>query len=277
MFKPPLTTADRSEFERRYALWAELHARFGSARSYPYAWRMPDLARDEGPKARFRAALALAQTLYAMGRFDEALAALPGSDRPGDAGLTAQSRCLRAHCFWLRGDTGTALAEAERGAYPDRLALLQSQAVFRYLMDDSASPRFAEYLQAAEAGGGEHAAWAGLLADWASPENGVGVSRIHAALAWLRIHRPAKAAEGEAIHAEARFRRTPAEALVWLDHALEQCEKFGQHHLKARLLRRKSLALEASGQLGEAGRFLELARETAQRQGAWRYLRDMAP
>jgi hypothetical protein len=203
--------------------------------------------------------------------------ALPENDSPGDAGLTAQSRCLRARCLWLRDEVDAALAEVERVAYPDRLALLQSRAAFRFLTDDPASSQLAEYLQAAEAAGGEHAAWAGLLADWAGPEDKAGLLRAHAALAWLRIHAPAKGAEGEAIHAEARFRRRPAQALVWLDHALEQCEKFGQHHLKARLLHRKSLALEASGQLGEAGRFLELARETAQRQGAWRYLRDMAP
>jgi hypothetical protein len=266
------------EFERRHAVWVALHARFGPARSYPYAWRLPELARREGLSARLRAALALANTLYAMGRFDEALAALPDSDKRIDAGAMADHHHLRARCLWLRDEADAALAEIGRDAHPDGLTALHARAAFHYLMDDpgGAGTVGREYSRIAEPAGGKHAAWAALLADWSRPGNETGLARAHAALAWLRVHFPAKAAEGEAVHAEARFRQAPAQALVWLDHALDEVERFGQHHLKARLLHRKSLALEAVGQLGEAGRFLDLARETARRQGAWRYLRDMA-
>jgi hypothetical protein len=98
----------------------------------------------------------------------------------------------------------------------------------------------------------------------------------HAALALLRGIAPVDAARAQALHAEAAFHVSPAWALTWLDEALEQIERHGQHHLKARLLELKARALEANGLLGASSRFLELARETARRQGAWRYLHRMA-
>jgi hypothetical protein len=276
---PGLPEIEASEFERRHAVWVELHARFGPARSYPYAWRLPELARAEGTAARFRAALALAQTLYAMGRFGEALAALPEAGGQGLGALLADGLDLHARCLWLREEADASLAEAFRVSYPDRLDTLRAHAFFHFLRDDPEGGRTAirDYLEAAGAAGGEHAAWSNLLADWARPQDTAGLARAQAGLARLRARWPAKAAEGEAIHAEARFREAPAHALVWLEHALEQAERYAQHHLKARLLHRKAMALEAAGQLAEGGRFLKLARETARRQGAWRYLRDMAP
>ncbi len=260
------------EFERRYALWADLDARFGSARSYPYAWRLPELARQADATARRQAALALARTLYAMGRFADALAALPDADGQTDPAVLE----TRAHCLWLLGEDDAARADAARIAYPDRRDTLRARATFAYLADDGADATPPVWAYCAAAGRqGRHAAWAALLACWLQP--GHDPARPHAALAWLRQHQPARAAEGEALFAEARLRQAPADALVWLEHALDQVEKYGQHHLKARLLFQKAAALEAAGQLGVAAKFQSLARETAKRQGAWRYLGEMAP
>lgn len=269
MSEPPRPASE--EFERRYAQWAELHARFGSARSYPYAWRLPDLARQADTLARHRAALALARTLYAMGRFGEARAALP--DQAGETAPAAHE--LRLRCLWLLGESGADLEHACRIDYPDPLDTLRARADFAHLMNDPAraGPVIRAYAKAAGSHD-ENGAWAALLMDWLEP--GRAASPSHAALAWLCAHRPARGAEGEALHAEARYRQAPAHALAWLDHALDQVELYGQHHLKVRLLHRKALALEAGGHLGVAARFLTLARETAQRQGAWRYLHDMA-
>ena len=259
-----------SAFEQRYAQWAERHVRLGAARSYPYAWRLPDLARQADAPARSRAALALAQTLYAMGRFGEALAAL------ADAGPAPAALELQARCLWLQGDDDGARARLGRIAYPDSLDGLRARAGFAQLEGDptgAAAPILA--YGAAAAGQGEHGAWATLLSHWLDPE--ADPARPHRALAWLRAHRPAASAEGEAMFALARLRAEPAAALVWLDHALAQGEHYGQHHLKARLMLGKVRALEAGGNLGVAAKFQALARETAQRQGAWRYLQAMAP
>ncbi len=272
-----------SEFERRHAIWAELHARFGSARAYPYAWRLPELARDEGPSARFRAALALAQTLYAMGRFGEAQAALPKDEAHADACLSAEALQLHACCHALQDETDEALALAEMAqtTWPNRLEALHAQIQFLFLIDvrEAGYAVGQKYLQAARLGDTEeHGAWAVLMAQWSqsTPPGRVDPVKAHTALSWLRAHAPVKAAIGEAIHAETCFRHTPAEALVWLEHALDLADKFGQHHLKARLLHLKSRSLDAAGRLAEAGRFLDLARDTARHQGAWRYLRNMA-
>lgn len=269
MSEPPRSTSE--EFERRYALWAELHARFGSARAYPYAWRLPDLARQADATARSRAALALARTLYAMGRFGEALEALPAGAGEQDPATLE----LRAHCLWLMGEGDAAWERVGSIVCPDPLDTLRVRAAFAQFTGDPALGQEPILAYRANARGpAEQGAWAALFEDWLRPQGDAAAP--HAALAWLRRHQPARAAEAEAVHAEARFRQAPAQALVWLDHALDQTERYGQHHLKARLLRLKALALEASGQLGAAARFMALAREVAQRQGAWRYVRDMA-
>lgn len=270
-------------FERRYATWADLHARFGPARSYSYAWRLPELARDQGALARFRAALALAATLYEMGRFGEALDNLPDGENVQVGAAVAESLDLRARCLWLRDETDTArsLAESAWRAHPDRLAGLGMRAHFLFLADapESALPLCRAYRDEAEAAGSAIGlAWSDLLNHWAQCRLGVvsDPAPAHAALALLRAAAPAASARGEALHAEAEFHQSSAASLVWLDHALDQAESFGQHHLKARLLALKARALDASGLLGEAARFLKLARETANRQGAWRYLRGVA-
>lgn len=276
-------SAYASPFGQRYATWANLHARFGPARSYPYAWRLPELARDQGASARYRAALALAATLYEMGRFGEALDNLPGGENGQVDDMVAESLDLRARCLWLRDETSSALSLAESAwrAHPDRLAGLGIRTRFLFLADapEPALPLCRAYREEAEAAASAiDLAWSNLLNHWAQCRLG-GVANpapVHAALAMLRALAPAASAQGEALYAEAAFRQSNAASLVWLDHALDQVESFGQHHLKARLLALKAQALDASGLLGEAARFQKLARETAARQGAWRYARAMA-
>jgi hypothetical protein len=141
----------------------------------------------------------------------------------------------------------------------------------------------ADYLHAARvAESVPDQAWAALFLHWARARLGreddpaLDPAPAHAALALLRGIAPVEAARAQALHAEAAFHASPAWALTWLDEALEQIERHGQHHLKARLLELKARALEANGLLGASSRFLELARETARRQGAWRYLHRMA-
>ncbi len=281
----PAPSLRENPFEQRFAIWADLRARFGSARSYPYAWRLPELARDQGAGARFRAALALAETLYEMGRFGAARDSLPDADGgPADAAAAvAASLDLRARCAWQRGETDTALAlaEAARRSHPDRLAALGIHTRFLFLADapEAALPCCRDYRDAArDAGSAVDLAWSALLIHWAECRLGEASAPAppHAALALLRATSPTAAAQGEAVHAEAVFHQSRAASLVWLEHALAQGESYGQHHLKARLLALKADALDACGLLSEAARFRKLARETAERQGAWRYARDMA-
>lgn len=278
--RPIPRAREAGEFEHRFTIWAELQRNFGSARSYPYAWRLPELARREGADARARADLALAQTLFAMGRFGDVLAALPDAGRPVASHLAAQALHLRACCHALRDETEAALEchRAALAAFADPLEAARARVDFLFWADrpEAAPAAAGEYqARAGAAARPEHVAWARLFADWAEAGRAA-PARTHAALAWLRTRGAAEAALAESCHAEARFHEAPATALAWLDVALEQADRYGWHHIKTRLLWHKALALEAAGQLGEAGRFGQLARETARRQGAWRDLSRMA-
>ena len=204
-----------------------------------------------------------------MGRFGEALPALP------EAMLEPAALEIQARCLWLRGEDDGARDRLGRIAYPDPLDTLRARAEFAQLEGDPAQA--AAPIRAYDAAAGradEHAAWAALLAYWL--DSGGAPARPHRALAWLRAHRPARAAEGAALFAEAHLGPAPAAALVWLDQALDQVARFGQHHLQARLLHAKAQALDAAGDLAVASKFQTLARETAQRQEAWRYLTPVA-
>lgn len=256
-----------SPFTLRHARWAELLARQGPARAYPYAWRLPKLARGEGPQAMARAALALGRTLYGLGRFPEALHNLARAPEVGDAGLTAAIDDLRRRCLWL---TGEAVQPPPAGA-----GNWLQRAYFHYLSDRPLPP--AEAACTIERTGGAGQAWSALLTHWSRLRAGLPspAAPPHAALAGLRRQAPAEAAEAAAVYAEAAFHAAPGWSLVWLEEALAEGERYGQHLLKARLLYRKACALEAAGALREAARFLALARELAARQGAWRWQREM--
>lgn len=278
-------TSEPGRFEARHAIWAMLHACFGPARSYPYAWRLPELARGEDAQARRRAGFALALTLYSLGRFDEARSSLPTLDgfEDDDPELVSGILDLRARCLWLggEGEAARVLAATVWDGRARALTRLRARAYFHYLADDPRSAVSAgmDYHDAARAAGSPaDQSWAALLVHWARARSGLSIdpAAAHTALAALSDIAPSDAAHGAALHAEAMFRQDPVWSLVWLDEALDQGERYGQHHLKSRLLHLKARSLESAGMLGEAGRFMELARDIARRQGAWRYGRDMA-
>lgn len=145
------------------------------------------------------------------------------------------------------------------------------QAYLAYLLDQPA--RWPNRLAATA--GDEERLWLIVLCTWhaARLRQAVDLAACHRALAGLRRLNPALAAQAEAVFAEAHYLLGPRWAPVWLDLALAQAERLGQHHLKARLLGLKASALEAAGELGEGARFRKVARALAQRQGAALYLR----
>ncbi len=268
-----------SPFAARHARWTELHARHGPARAYPYAWRLPELARGEGRRASVRAALALSLTLYGLGRFPEAQRKLPPDlfFDEDDAELAAAVDDLRRRCLWWMGEDVAPPPDASPPGCAQAPAALLRRAYFHFLGDRPLPPADAAW-QAAPGVDDLPGAWLTLLRHWSRLRVGqpAPASDAHAALAALCRQAPAEAAHAVAVFAEAAFHQHAALSLVWLEEALEQGERFGQHHLKARLLHLKARALAAGGALREADRFLALAREWAARQGAWRALRDMA-
>lgn len=270
----PIASIPQDLFERRLEAWQATLTRFGPARAYPYAWRLPDLARPAGQSAVVRARYALGLTLHDLGRFGEALACLdwPGTDTP-PASAILQARCL---CLLGRREEALALAHAAWQQESASLANLAAQAYLPFLVDDAARalPACIAYGSAARnAGARIDAYWSEVLAYWAHARLSLALDEagVHLALAGLRTLAPAQAAHGEAIQAEALFHQGPHWAAVLLDNALVQCERYGQHHIKARLLSLKARSLAATGQLGEAARFHKLARDLGQRQGATLY------
>lgn len=117
-----------------------------------------------------------------------------------------------------------------------------------------------------------------LLEYWALSRLGQPTDETAAqtALARLRRDKPAQEARAFSLYAQALFHQSPAHAqgfaFTQLDAALDLNARFGLHHWEARLLHLKSQSLDAAGQLTEASRFLRLAQETAQRQGARLFL-----
>ena len=119
---------------------------------------------------------------------------------------------------------------------------------------------------------------ANLLEYWALSRLGQPTHEATAqtALAALRRMGSAQEARAFSLYAQALFQQSPRHAVTQLDAALDLNARCGLHHWEARLLHLKSQSLDAAGQLGEADRFLHIARETAQRQGARLFLDDIA-
>ncbi len=249
-----------TRFARHHAEWANLLARQGSARAYPYAWRLPELARRLDTDARAKAGAALAETLYRMGRFDEAVACLDA--HPPAARLAG----LRQRCLCLLDHDAT----GQPASASDPI----DNAYLAFLNDDATACLAALPTVAADAPD-----WPVVLADWARRRLGLSADagRAHRALRDLRARAPVDAAHAAAIHAEAAFHDGPAWSIAWLDDALEQCEHLGEHHIKARLLRLKADAHAAAGQLADSVRFERLALDLARRQGARLYLAGLQP
>jgi len=253
-------------FRQRYAVWAGLRAREGAARAYPHAWRLPELARQHGRAAQASANLALGLTLYELGRFAEARAALPAPD--DDCDLDTLAMHAACACQLASDDACPELCADPRllAATP---AALAARSWLCFLRDDAvAVPPLCHAWQSLDAGSARD--WPVIWRHWAERRQGLGGDEpaAHTALARLRRHAPAAAVLAVAAHAEAAFHRGAAWSQVWLNEALAQCECYGQHHLKARLLWLKARALGADGQLADADRFAKLAHTLARRQGA---------
>ncbi len=250
---PATPPAAAQLFAERFAAWEDLHRQAGAGRSYPYAWRLPELARPLGRAPLERARHALALDLYALGRFEEARAALPET-----ADFLRRRLCVLMDQPPPDGGEGGGMPTAEE----------------RYLAYLRDTPRHGPATESSDMEEVERL-WATVLRTWSLARGGLGVSLqdSHRALARLRGLHPSLAAQAEAVFAETVYCLGPRWAPVWLDHALDQVDRFSQHHLKARLLGLKARALEAAGELGEGTRFRKQARALVERQGARLYLR----
>ncbi|MEW6676925.1 MAG: hypothetical protein AB1421_03305 [Pseudomonadota bacterium] len=245
-----------SDFPARLARWQVLHRQAGPGRSYPHAWRLPELARTWGPEAVLTAQEALALDLYTLGRFQDCLAALPShTHRP-----LAQTLARRA-----AGLTGEPPASPPA---PDTTPL---EAGYQSYLFDTPAP--APLALPAEDGQSD-GLLARLLETWRQARLGQmpPLAPGHRVLARLRQLNPTLGVEAEALLAECQFLIAPRWSVVWLDHALDQVERFSQHHLKVRLQGLKARALAAAGELGESERFRRQAADLAERQGARFYL-----
>jgi len=240
-------------FAQRYLAWKTLHRLEGAGRSYPYAWRLPELARPLGKAQLDRAQHALALDLYTLGRFGEALRALPGA------------------VDFLGRRLGVLLDQPLPHGQEDGGTCTAEEPYLAYLKDNPRDWPSTEPFDMQE----EERLWAAVLRVWSLARRGLRLSLrdSHRALARLRHLHPTLAAQAEAVYAETVFCLGPRWAAVWLDHALDQVDLFSQHHLKARLLGLKARALEAAGELGEGARFRKQARALAERQGARLYMR----
>lgn len=249
-------------FAERFATWEQLHRTQGPGRSYPYAWRLPELARPLGRVPLQQAQHALALDLYTLGRFEEALEALPEQgDEPASNPLRHRLNLLLAQAEPNQAQT-CALPSAERD-YCDYLLGRLLQGPGPNVVPHEETVPEAEWL------------WSTVLHAWSQAREGRGValSASHLALASLRRLHPTLAAQAEAVFAETVYWQGPRWAPVWLDHALDLVDRYSQHHLKARLMGLKARALEAAGDLGEGARFRKQAKALAERQGARLYLR----
>jgi tetratricopeptide (TPR) repeat protein len=276
-----------------FQAWLEAEAVAGPQRSYRLARKLPEQLRRLGRTAAARADWAVAHTLFWMGRFEESHALLaairidaitPEADTESNLALRIPLQLSWA--LALLGEAEEALEQARRAADwvdaqpknpPDRvhLALACNSLGLLYCFLDMpdlvlAWSRRAQEFAVASSDMDE----ASLLEYWALSRLGRATdeARVQTALANLRRHSPAQEARAFSLYAQALFHHSPSHALTQLDAALDLNARFGLHHWEARLLQLKSQSLDAAGQLTEASRFLRLASEVAQRQGARLFL-----
>ncbi len=200
--------------------------------------KLPGLAQGLDAAARRQAAWAVGSTLFWRGRFTDARKWLPPSPELG-------------WTLALQGESAAALA------------LPENPSLHFYLDDAQACERGLHPCEEPVQAAGNV-----LLRYWVQSRRGEPVQEAaaQAALADLRRRSPCDEGRGMAIYAIAAYHQHPAYALPHLDHALELFARYGLHYLEARLLDLKARALDANGQLGEAGRFEIAAREAVRRQ-----------
>ena len=263
--------------------------------------------RPCGRTASIRAEWALAHSLFWHGRLEKS-AALLASIRLDSINQDADAvfnhvplgLLIAAQMSWnlaLLGERGLAITHAEQtlnrslpgqDAEKDRCFTDHAQSLLHCFLDaPEATLYWSRQLPAKPVQGFDpvlrHSTT--LLAYWAR-------SRLHlendkntnensseaaaqAALAALRRLGPAHEARGFSLYAQALYWQSPAHATTQLDTALDLNARCGLHAWTARLLQLKARSLDAAGQLGEASRFLNLAQETAEQQGARLFLDDI--
>ncbi len=246
--------------------------------------------------ASIRAEWALAHSLFWHGRLEKS-AALLASIRLDAINPAADavfnhvplSLLIAAQMSWnlaVLGEKALAIGHAEQTLNSSPPG--QAAGMFRYFSDHAQSLLHC-FLDAPEA----TLAWsrrvqadcidsalyrsATLLEYWALSRRGQkpDEARAQAALTELRRLGPAHEARGFSLYAQALYWQSPAHAVTQLDAALVLNARCGLHAWMPRLLHLKSRSLDAAGQLGEASRFLALAHETGQQQGARLFLDDI--
>lgn len=252
--------------------------------------------RPFGRTASIRAEWALAHSLFWHGRLEKSTALLTSIQLDAinhQADIVFNhvhlGLLIAAQTSWNRvllGDTPNTLAAADlllRFAHqpaspPDRQFASHALGQLHCFLD-AAEPTL-DWSRHAQADGIDHVVSlsAILLEYWALSRLGRATdeARAQAALGELRRLGPAHEARGFSLYAQALYWQSPAHAVTQLDAALDLNARCGLHAWTARLLWLKSRSLDAAGQLGEASRFLALAHETAQQQGARLFLDDIA-
>ncbi len=290
MFAPAaLTSLPESA---HFQAWLEADASIGPQRAYHLACRLPDQLRPHGLAAAAQADWALAHTLFWRGRFEDSrarLAAIRLADRPpAAAGAWHPELLVPAQLSWALAlldqreaaleQAGLAVARAEASLEAAALAVACGYLGLLHCFLDApeAALDAIRRLRACVAIGPQagllHTAQ--LLEYWALSRIGrqTDEASAHTALVGLRRLGTAHEARAFNLYALGQYHQSPAHALTQIDAALDLNARHGLHHWEARLLQFKSHSLDANGLLHEASRFHNLARETAQRQGARLFL-----
>jgi hypothetical protein len=278
-----------------FQAWLTSDAVDGPQRSYRLACRLAEAMRPFGRTASIRAEWALAHSLFWHGRLEKSAALLTSIqldaiNQAADAVFNHVhlGLLIAAQMSWnqaLLGDTPNAPAEADlilkfahqAVSSPERQFAAHALGQLHCFLD-AAEPTL-DWSRRAQADCIDRVIClsAILLEYWALSRLGreTDEARAQAARGELRHQGPAHEARGFSLYAQALHWQSPAHAVTQLDAALDLNARCGLHAWTARLLRLKSRSLDAAGQLGEASRFLALAQETAQQQGARLFLDDI--
>lgn len=281
-----------------FQAWLAADAQLGPQRAYRLACRLAEAMRPLGRSAMMRADWALAYTLFWRGRLIDAQALLAdiapeGVDSAAGAGFAhvELQLLLTAQTCWnsaMLGDRPTALRHAATlaaFAQGDRAPLQRAYAghslsLLHCLLDQATECLFwsrVAQVDAFDCGDPGLPPLAQVLEYWAGSRLQLphDESRVQVALAALRQLGPAQEARGFSLYAQGLFHQSPRHAATQLDTALDLNARCGLHLWDARLQHLKARSLDSAGRLGEADRFLHMARKTAQQQGAQLFLDEM--
>jgi hypothetical protein len=286
-----------------FQAWLTSDAVDGPQRSYRLACRLADAMRRFGRTASIRAEWALAHSLFWHGRLEKSAALLASirldainQDADAVFNHVPLGLLIAAQMSWnlaLLGEKSLAIAHAEQtlntspqdqSTAMNRCFTDHARSLLHCFLDTPEATLYWSRQRQAESAEGidpvlRHLTtllgyWARSRLDAESNENASEAS-AQAALAALRRLGPAHEARGFSLYAQALYWQSPSHAATQLDAALALNARCGLHAWTARLLHLKARSLDAAGQLSEASRFLNLARETAEQQGARLFLDDI--